>query len=170
ASLAGLLARVPDAHPLSAVVHAAGLLDDAMVPALTAERVDAVLRPKADAAANLDELTAGMDLAGFVLFSSAAATFGAAGQGNYAAANAYLDALAARRRARGLAGVSVAWGLWDRESGLTARLSQVDRQRIGGVMSGLPTRQGLELFDAAASLDQPVVVAANLSVAALRRR
>ena len=117
------------------MVHSAGVLDDGVVGALTAERVDTVLRPKVDAVANLDELTAGMDLGVFVLFSSAAAAFGSPGQGNYAAANAYLDALAARRRARGLAGVSLAWGLWEQESGLTAGLGQVDRQRIGGVMS-----------------------------------
>ncbi|HEV3291802.1 MAG TPA: SDR family NAD(P)-dependent oxidoreductase, partial [Streptosporangiaceae bacterium] len=168
-SLAGLLARVRDGYRLGAVVHAAGVLDDAMVQALTAERVDAVLRPKADAAANLDELTAGMDLAGFVLFSSAAATFGAAGQGNYAAANAYLDALAVRRRARGLAGVSVAWGLWEQATGMTGHLDEAARARVGGgVMAALPTGRGLELFDAAAGLDQPVVVAADLSLPALR--
>jgi acyl carrier protein len=167
-ALAGLLAGIPASHPLTGVVHAAGVLDDGVISSLTPERVDTVLRPKADAAANLDELTAGLDLSSFVLFSSAAATFGAAGQGNYAAANAYLDGLAARRRTRGLPGVSLAWGLWEQASGMTARLGQADLSRIGGIMTALPTKQGLELFDASAGLEQPVVVAANLSMAALR--
>jgi acyl carrier protein len=166
--LAGLLAQVPAGHPLTGVVHVAGVLDDGVISSLTPQRVDAVLRPKADAAANLDELTAGLDLSSFVLFSSAAATFGSAGQGNYAAANAFLDALAARRRARGLPATSLAWGMWEQASGMTARLGQADRHRIGGVMTALPTEQGLELFDAAAGLEQPVVVAANLNLAALR--
>jgi acyl carrier protein len=168
AGLAGLLAQVPAGHPLTAVVHAAGVLDDGVISALTSQRVDTVLRPKVDGAANLDELTEEMDLSAFVLFSSAAATFGAPGQGNYAAANAYLDALAARRRARGLPGVSLAWGLWEQATGMTAGLSQSDLRRIGGLMTAMPARQGLELFDASAGLDRPLVVAANLSVTALR--
>jgi malonyl CoA-acyl carrier protein transacylase/acyl carrier protein len=168
AGLAGLLVQIPASHPLTAVVHTAGVLDDGVISALTAQRVGTVLRPKVDGAANLDELTEGMDLSAFILFSSAAATFGAPGQGNYAAANAYLDALATRRRARGLPGVSLAWGLWEQETGMTAGLSQPDLHRIGGIMSAMPARQGLELFDASAGLDRPLVVAANLSVAALR--
>jgi acyl transferase domain-containing protein/D-arabinose 1-dehydrogenase-like Zn-dependent alcohol dehydrogenase/acyl carrier protein len=168
-ALAGLLAGVQTAHPLTAVVHAAGVLDDGVVSALTPQRVDDVMGPKADAAINLDELTAGLDLAAFALFSSAAATFGSPGQGNYAAANACLDALAARRRARGLPAVSLAWGMWEQATGMTAHLDQAARARAGsGVMTALPTQQGLDLFDAARDADQPVVVAANISVPALR--
>ena len=100
-ALGALVARAPG---LTGVFHAAGVLDDGVITALTPARVDGVLRPKADAALALDELTAELELAAFVLFSSAAATFGSAGQGNYAAANALLDALAQRRRGGGCRG------------------------------------------------------------------
>ncbi|WP_250847802.1 type I polyketide synthase [Streptomyces hygroscopicus] len=150
-ALAGLLADVPSEHPLSAVVHAAGTLDDGVVSSLTPERLDTVLRPKLDAAVHLDELTAEMDLSAFVLFSSASATFGSLGQANYAAANAFLDALARRRRARGRAGVSLGWGFWAQLSGLTGDLTETDvRRLVRGGMIPLPTAQALELLDTAA--------------------
>ncbi|MEU3545142.1 type I polyketide synthase [Streptomyces paromomycinus] len=97
---------------LSSVMHTAGVLDDGVLDRLTTPRLESVLSVKAHGAALLDELTADLDLDAFVLFSSAASTLGGPGQGNYAAANAYLDALAENRRARGLAGLAVAWGLW----------------------------------------------------------
>src|SRR5207248_10308566 len=103
-----------------------------------------VLAPKADAAVYLDELTAGTELAAFVLFSSAAATFGSPGQGNYAAANAVLDAVAERRRARGLPAVSIAWGMWEQATGLTAHLGEAGRSRARGVLMPLATGQGLD--------------------------
>ncbi|GAB3152768.1 hypothetical protein GCM10027258_54350 [Amycolatopsis stemonae] len=160
AALAELLAGVPD---LAAVVHAAGVLDDGVLSSLTPDRLDTVLRPKVDAAWHLHELTAGRNLSAFVLFSSVSATFGAPGQGNYAAANAFLDALAAHRAARGLPAQALAWGLWD--TGMSASLDSADRKRMsrGGVRA-LPVEQGLALFDAATALAEPALVPAKLDL------
>jgi NADPH:quinone reductase-like Zn-dependent oxidoreductase/acyl carrier protein/NADP-dependent 3-hydroxy acid dehydrogenase YdfG len=165
--LAGLVAQVPAGCPLTGVIHAAGALDDATVGALTPARVDRVLAPKADAAITLDELTADRDLSAFVLFSSAAAAFGSPGQGNYAAANAVLDAVAAGRRARGLPAVSVAWGMWEQATGLTAHLGEQGRGRRGALLP-LGTERGLELLDAALGAAAPVVMAAGLDMTVLR--
>ncbi|MGV9857004.1 KR domain-containing protein, partial [Streptomyces sp. NPDC003442] len=164
-----MLARIPADRPLRGVVHAAGVLDDGVVESLTPERIDAVLRPKADAAVYLDELTRDLDLSAFVMFSSAAATFGAAGQGNYAAANMFLDALAAHRRARGLVGVSLAWGFWAERSDMTGHLADADVARMerGGVIP-LSSDEGLELLDAASAMDQSLLVPVRIAPAALR--
>ncbi|WP_322756635.1 SDR family NAD(P)-dependent oxidoreductase, partial [Frankia sp. Cas3] len=168
-AVAGVLAGVPSEHPLTAVVHAAGALDDGVVEALTPERVDTVFRPKADAAWHLHELTQGADLAAFVLFSSAAGVLGNPGQANYAAANAFLDELARRRRAAGLPAVSLAWGYWSQESTLTRRLGERDlaRHRRAG-MGGLSSEEGLALFDTALYAGEAVLLAAKLDLAALR--
>ena len=169
AAVASLLAGVPADRPLTTVVHAAGVLDDGVTGSLTPARVDAVMRPKTDTAWHLHELTAGADLESFVLFSSAAATFGGAGQGNYAAANTFLDALAARRRAAGLPAVSLAWGLWADASAMTGHLSQGERSRISrGGVAELSTADGLALLDLAAGRDEPALVPARLDVAGLR--
>jgi polyketide synthase 12 len=164
-AVAGLLAST---GPLTGVIHLAGLLDDGPIGSLTAQRFQTVLRAKADAAWHLHELTAGMDLAMFVMFSSASGTLGSPGQGNYAAANAYLDALAQWRRQQGLPGLSMAWGLWAEASGMTGHLGQADlaRMRRGGVVP-MSSDQGLELFDAGLSAVRAAVVTALIDVRAL---
>ncbi|MEU2874613.1 SDR family NAD(P)-dependent oxidoreductase, partial [Streptomyces olivoreticuli] len=164
-ALAAVLAGIPAGRPLTAVVHAAGALDDGLIGALTPERLARVLRPKVDAALNLHELTRGLDLSAFVLYSSFAGVVGNPGQANYAAANTFLDALAAHRRAAGLPAVSMAWGHWDQASELTGRLDQADRARLArsGIVP-MPSEEGLALFDAGRSMDEPLVVTARLDV------
>ncbi|WP_371103477.1 KR domain-containing protein, partial [Streptomyces sp. PU_AKi4] len=152
--LAETLAAVPAEHPLTAVVHAAGVLDDGLLDTLTPERLDHVLRPKADAAWNLHELTRDTKLSAFVLFSSYAGLAGGPGQANYAAANAFLDALAQHRRARGLPAVSLAWGLWEDRSDLTGALDGADLARLDRAgIRPLTADQGLGLLDTATALD-----------------
>nr|AJW65409.1 type I modular polyketide synthase [Nocardiopsis sp. CMB-M0232] len=165
--LAAVLADIPAEHPLRVVVHAAGVIDDGLVASLTPERLDAVLRPKVDAAWNLHELTRDRDLDAFVLFSSAAGITGTAGQASYAAANVFLDALAQHRRDAGLPGISLAWGLWERGSGMTGHLADVDRRRLArdGVR-GLSDEQGTRLLDAALELDAALAIALGLDVTA----
>jgi NAD(P)-dependent dehydrogenase (short-subunit alcohol dehydrogenase family)/acyl carrier protein len=111
-ALAAVLADIPAHAPLTGVVHTAGVLDDGVLDSLTPERFEAVFHAKVTGALLLDELTRGHDLDVFALFSSASAAVGNPGQGNYAAANAVLDALAERRRADGLPATSVAYGAW----------------------------------------------------------
>jgi 5-hydroxydodecatetraenal polyketide synthase CpkA len=157
------MARLLAEHPLTAVVHAAGVLADATVESLTEAGLAEVLRPKADAARILHELTEGMDLAAFILFSSVSGITGTAGQANYAAANTVLDALAHHRASRGLTGSSLAWGLWGTH-GMGARLTEADlaRWERAGV-APLTPEQGLALFDAALTTGKPLVVPARMS-------
>ncbi|MFV8754837.1 SDR family NAD(P)-dependent oxidoreductase [Nannocystaceae bacterium ST9] len=166
-SLARVLARVPTEHPLTAVVHAAGVLDDGLFAALDGERIAGVFRPKVDAALHLHELTRDLDLRAFVLFSSVAGTTGPIAQASYAAANAFLDALAVHRRAEGLPALSLAWGAWA-EGGMAARLSEADRARM--VRRGLPplsVGEGLELFDEALKRPEPALVLMRVEARAL---
>ncbi|WP_449339527.1 SDR family NAD(P)-dependent oxidoreductase [Streptomyces chartreusis] len=154
-AVAAVLAAVPAAHPLTAVVHTAGVLDDGVLDALTPDRLDTVLRPKADAAWQLHEQTRDLDLAAFVLYSSTAGLMGSPGQANYAAANAFLDALAEHRRAHGLPALALRWPGWEQDGGgMTAALSDRDRHRVSAL--GLPpltAEQGLALLDAALATD-----------------
>ncbi|MEH0656618.1 SDR family NAD(P)-dependent oxidoreductase [Streptomyces stelliscabiei] len=167
-ALARLLGSLPEAHPLTAVVHAAGTIADGVVDAMTPARLDTALRPKVDAAWNLHELTEGMDLSAFVVFSSIAGIFGGMGQGNYAAANAFLDALAHHRRANGLPAASLAWGLWANKGGMSGGLDEADFRRIarGGIVAFSPA-EGAALFDSANATGEPVVLPLRLDTGAL---
>jgi polyketide synthase 7 len=167
-AVAALLAGLDPRYPLKGVFHAAGVLDDGLIASLTPERLDAVLRAKVDGAWNLHELTQSMDLSAFVMFSSMAGIVGTPGQGNYAAANSFLDGLAAYRRTHGLAGLSVAWGLWEQASAMTRHLADRDKARMSRVgLAPLSTDQALRLFDTAMLPDRPVLVSARLDPAAL---
>jgi mycoketide-CoA synthase len=165
ADVAALLAGIPAEHPLTAVVHAAGTLADGFVETLTAEQVATVMAAKAGGARHLDELTREHQLAAFVVFSSCAATFGSIGQGSYAAANAYVEGLAQRRRALGLPATALAWGRWEQRSELTARsdTAALDQLAPGASTAPLSTMEGLALFDAAWLSDDVVSVPVKLA-------
>ncbi|WP_312876832.1 SDR family NAD(P)-dependent oxidoreductase [Streptomyces bohaiensis] len=162
-----LLEAIPASAPLTGVVHAAGVLDDGVLTDLTPERIDGVLAPKADAARHLHDLTRHLDLAAFVLFSSAAGVLGSPGQGNYAAANGVLDALAADRARDGLPATSMAWGLWA-GTGMGGDLSEQDLLRLSrGGLTPLTPERGLALFDTALRSAVPAVVPLALDTARL---
>ncbi|PRY00462.1 type I polyketide synthase [Allonocardiopsis opalescens] len=168
-ALAEVLAGLP--RPLTALVHTAGVLDDALLESLTPERVAGVLRPKVAAARHLDALTSAHDPAAVVLYSSSAAVLGGPGQGAYAAANQYLDALAAARCARGRPTRSLGWGFWAHSSGLSGTLSERDRERIAAAgLRAMPTGTALRLFDAALAGPEPVSYPMLLDRAALAAR
>ncbi|MGK3968057.1 type I polyketide synthase [Sorangium sp. So ce1667] len=170
-ALQRLLASVPPEHPLTAVIHAAGTLDDGVLASLTSDRLHRVLRAKLDAAWNLHHLTLNLDLAAFVLFSSISGVLGGPGQANYAAANSFLDALAHHRRARGLHALALDWGYWAERSAMTAHLSDADLRRMarGGVLP-LPSGDALALLDAALLRPDPTLVCARFDLAALAAR
>ncbi|MEN3584906.1 type I polyketide synthase, partial [Streptomyces sp. ZYX-F-203] len=161
------LAELLREHPVSAVVHVAGVLDDGVLSSLIPERLHPVLRPKVDAAWHLHELTRDLDLKAFVLFSSLAGTWGTPGQANYAAGNHFLDALAEYRRAEGLPAVSLAWGAW---AG-AGMLADADAERMARTgMPPLTVERGLRLFDATVAGSHATAVPARLDLATLRRR
>jgi polyketide synthase 7 len=166
-AVAELIAAVPSEHPLTAVVHCAGVLDDGVVEALTEDRLDAVLAPKVRGAWHLHELTEHLELSAFVLFSSISSVLGTPGQANYAAANAFLNGLAEARHSRGLSAGALCWGFWAERSDMSAGLGEADveRMRRQGVRP-LSSQEGLALFDAAVSADAPVLVPALLDPAA----
>ncbi|MFE5858910.1 beta-ketoacyl synthase N-terminal-like domain-containing protein, partial [Streptomyces sp. NPDC056500] len=158
-------------HPLTAIIHTAGTLHDSTIETLTPNQLDTVLRPKIDAACHLYELTRYLDLAQFVLFSAASGILGGPGQANYAAANAFLDGLAVHRRARGIPGIALSWGLWAERSGMTGHLDATDMERMArGGIKPLPTEQGLALLDAALDTGKAHLVPIKLDVPTLRKR
>ncbi|MFC3456350.1 type I polyketide synthase [Amycolatopsis speibonae] len=164
-ALAAVLDAIPADRPLKAVLHTAGVLDDASIGNLTREQVAAVMRPKAEAAWNLHVLTRYLGLSAFVLYSSVAGVLGTAGQAGYAAANSVLDALALRRRAEGLPATSLAWGYWAEESGMTGHLTATDLARLNRDTSLLPlsTADALAVLDDALLHPVPALVAARFS-------
>jgi NAD(P)-dependent dehydrogenase (short-subunit alcohol dehydrogenase family)/acyl carrier protein len=166
AALADLLDGIPQ---LTGVIHTAGVGDDGVISSLTPERLDRVIVPKAASAWYLHELTAHRDLSMFVLYASIAGVFGGAGQANYAAANVFLDALAAHRRILGLPARSVAWGLWDQDSAITANLTAADLARMEREgTTPLSVEDGLGLFDLAVGGAERTAVAMHFDVAGLR--
>ncbi|MGW0754742.1 beta-ketoacyl synthase N-terminal-like domain-containing protein, partial [Streptomyces sp. NPDC002587] len=170
-ALAGTLADIPHEHPLTGVVHAAGVVDPGLIGTLTPERLDTVLRPKADAAWHLHELTRDLGLTAFVLFSSAGGLVLPAGQGNYAAANVFLDALAAHRRAAGLPATSLAYGLWAVNTGLGGELTDADIEKMNRLgLPALPAAHGLDLFDEALRTRHALLAPLVVDPAALHAR
>ncbi|MEV0297652.1 type I polyketide synthase [Nocardia sp. NPDC050710] len=170
-ALRDLLASMPAEHPLGAIVHAAGVAYNGLVDTLTPEQIDYSLGAKADSAWYLHELTREAELSAFVLISSVAGSILPAGQGGYAAANVFLDALATHRHTEGLPATSLAYGMWDIETGLSQWLSEADRQRMRRQgFSPLTADRALELFDAALTTERPVHVPVEIDLAVLRAR
>ncbi|WP_190127171.1 type I polyketide synthase, partial [Streptomyces inusitatus] len=168
-ALAAVLKAIPDEHPLTAIVHTAGVLDDGVAARMTPEQLERVLRPKVDAAWNLHELTLDRELTAFVLYSSVAGLLGTAGQANYAAGNTFLDALAGHRRSRGLPGLSLAWGLWSGADTMAGALQETDLRRLAKTgLLPLPADEAMALFDAAGGADTAVLAVTRLNGAALR--
>ncbi|MER6998704.1 SDR family NAD(P)-dependent oxidoreductase [Streptomyces sp. NPDC000410] len=158
AALAAVLDGIPAAHPLTGVVHTAGVLADGLAASVQPDALAEVFAPKADAAWHLHQLTEGRDLSFFALFGSGASVLAGPGQGAYAAANAALDALARYRQARGLPATSLGWGLWEEASGLTGALDERDTRRMARAgMLPLPTARALDLFDLAIRRGDPVL-------------
>ena len=159
-ALARVLDAIPGDRPLTAVFHTAGVLDDGVLDGMTPERLATVFRAKVQSALHLDELTSGLDLSAFVLFSSFAGLSGGAGQGSYAAANACLDALAEQRRARGLTATSLAWGAWA-GGGMAADGAAAERLR-GGALPPMEPRYAVAALHRALGHEQAVTVIADV--------
>jgi acyl transferase domain-containing protein/NADP-dependent 3-hydroxy acid dehydrogenase YdfG/pimeloyl-ACP methyl ester carboxylesterase len=173
-ALGALLAALPPGQPLRAVVHAAGVLDDGVIGEQTAQRFAAVMAPKVAGAWNLHELTKDLDLDAFVLFSSSAGWLGSPGQSSYAAANTFLDAIAAYRRARGLPATAIAWGAWTTRTGdaagMAARTDEARRRRMRASGLGeITTAAGLAMLDSAIGRAEPVLGGFPLDIERLRQ-
>ena len=151
--------------------HTAGVLDDGVVTGFDTTRLARVLAPKVDGALHLHELTTGLDLSAFVLYSSAAGVIGSSGQAGYAAANMFLDALTQQRRTQGLPALSLAWGFWETASAMTAHLNDTDLRRMGGTgILGLTQEEGMTLLDAAWQSGEAVLVPVRWDHQVLRER
>ncbi|MFQ6399110.1 SDR family NAD(P)-dependent oxidoreductase [Nocardia sp. KC 131] len=168
AALDAVLAAIPADHPLTGIVHAAGVLADGLLATMTPEQIANVLRPKVDAAWNLHKATEDLDLSAFVLYSSIAGVIGNPGQANYAAANTFLDALAHHRQLIGLPATSLVWGPWAQSSGMTSALGDADiaRLRREGLLA-LGDEDGMALFDAALAGGRSTAVAVRIDRTAL---
>ncbi|WP_343871442.1 SDR family NAD(P)-dependent oxidoreductase, partial [Dactylosporangium roseum] len=170
ARLAEVLAAVPEEHPLTAVIHAAGIVRDATLQSMTPDQFDAVLRTKADGAIHLHELIGERNLSAFVLFSSVVGLIGGGGQGCYAAANAFLDAFAQHRHALGRPATSLAWGMWQQSAGMWGRVGESNRARHArDGLVGMSIEQGLSLFDTAMAGGRPLLAPVRLDLAQIRR-
>ena len=170
--LSAVLQSIDGAHPLTGVFHLSGVLDDGVLESQNAQRFERVFSPKVFGAVNLHELTKSMDLASFVLFSSASGVLGNPGQSNYAAANVFVDALAMHRRKQGLAALSLSWGLWEQAGvGMTSALGEAELQRMKRQGIGaLSVEHGLALLDAALSRSEAHLVPMRLELPQLQRR
>ncbi|MGV0771747.1 type I polyketide synthase [Mycobacterium syngnathidarum] len=169
AGLARLLSAIPEHRRLTSVIHAAGRVDDGLLRSLTPDQIDRVLQPKINGAVNLHELTKGSDLAEFVLFSSSSSVFGSPGQAHYAAANAFLNALAQYRHRNGLPTISLAWGLWADRTGTTRHLTDTDRARITRAgLAPIRSDHGMKLFDSSLATAEPFIAPIALERTVLR--
>jgi acyl transferase domain-containing protein/acyl carrier protein len=173
-SLRAVLEAIPKERPLRGVVHTAGVLDDGVLLEQSAERFSRVMPPKVEGACHLDELTRSADLDVFVMFSSLAGTLGSAGQASYAAANTFLDALAAKRRAEGLPGQSLAWSLWTdaegKAAGLASNLDRAQQSRVTrGGLEAVPPAKGIALFEAALSRPESQLLPVPLDLREMQR-
>jgi acyl transferase domain-containing protein len=170
-AVASLLDAIPAEHPLTAVFHLAAVLDNAMVADMTPGRLHRVMDPKTAGAWQLHKHTRNTDLAAFVLFSSIAGTLGNPGQGNYAAANAFLDALARQRRSAGLPATSLAWGLWEDSVRTATHLHQTDLARLDALgLHPVETGRALRLLETALAIEEACVLPVPWDMAPLRRK
>ncbi len=166
--MAELIASIPEEHPLTAVIHTAGTLDDTTLTSLTPDRLHPVLAPKIDAAWNLHHATQHLNLTAFILYSSAAGTLGNPGQANYAAANTYLDALAHHRHHHGQPATSLAWGYWKHTTNLTHHLTQNEIHKVTHGTHPLETDHALHLLDTALTTPHPHHLCLPLNPTTLR--